>query len=505
MGLIDSIKSGASSLVSTVKEVEQKVEAKVEEKAVQVLNTAEAFVDTQKKPMSITGKAQAYVPSSVSGDLAGAVNNLRSLANSGLSSKSLTAQMSVPTTSAPSGTDAAALKSAISDQDDSKISEIVNANPAVLKELNPEEKGKALKRLEQGWVSKEDSAAMTKIVQSATSKSELRSILRSATNTSDAQLSQPDISQYTHKFDKQMTDTHPCLIADLLNPANKTLPEKPIDPDNNVPESLQPINQDLTGDHIPFSGDNGGKVHWYKTGDNWTKVPEGALDATVEQQKQTQANQQEQISKMQAAMPGTQISNPPTIQQAQQYFQKIAGKGTPAEVDNVKKELGNYLTNFYVHAGQGVDWGAGKNLANNLEKSLADQPKLKDGRTVIDCEGFAAITERLLAPVKDPAGKPMFEIMQGATPNHAIVGVFRAGDPFKAPFMVSNNSVTTIPQDTVDSGKKLSRPGQQTEVTQKWLLKQLVYDEVNGGHGKPQTERPALETGRSFDSRKPYQ
>ncbi|QRN97043.1 hypothetical protein JRI60_50180 [Archangium violaceum] len=284
---------------------------------------------------------------------------------------------------------------------------------------------------------------------------------------------------------------------------------KKADPNSNLPSELQPGNAMTEHDPVKVDGRN---VRFYKTGENVTKVPDDALDIPPEKQAEIRGKQEAFVAEMKSKLPaGTKVDNPPTLEQAQKYFQAIAGKGTAADVENVRKKYGEFLTDFYVHAGQGVDWGAGKNLANNLEKSFADQPRLKDGRQVIDCEGFAALTERVLGPIQDPATKkPMFELMQSATDNHAITGVFRRGDPFNKPFMVSNDSVTPIPDHAMENAKKLARPG-QTESAEKFMLKELVYDEVNGGHEKRleqskqgKEERPAIEAGRRFDDRKKF-
>jgi hypothetical protein len=284
--------------------------------------------------------------------------------------------------------------------------------------------------------------------------------------------------------------------------------------DTNVPESLSPrneISKDKRGNElVPFKKD-GATVRSYQTGDNITKVPDGALEATPAEIAKTRADQAKQIADMEGMLGKGKVSNPPTIEQAQQYFQKVAGRGTPAEMTKLQAEYGAYLKNFYVHAGQGVDWAAKD--ANGMVSSFKDQPMLKDGRTVIDCEGFAALTEKILGNIKEPGTqKPMFELMQGATPDHAITGVFRSGDPFSKPFMVSNDKVSPVTADTLESARKLNTKPGQTESLQKFLLKELVYDEVNGGRAarlKKQADRdprnpelrPAVEAGRTMATR----
>jgi len=218
MGLIDSVKSRVSSLVSTVEEkVEAKV-AQVETKAAEVINQAESFVETQKKPLSITGKMPAFQPSNlVPTGLKDSVASLRTLANSGMANASIgLGRDKAPDAAKPDGD---ALKKAISDKSDSGIRKLVNANPELLKQLSPQEKGQALEALRSGWTTGDDAAAMAKIVKSCETKGELRAVLAEASGKN------PPGQAEMHKYDKQMTDTHPYLIADLLNPANQSLKE----------------------------------------------------------------------------------------------------------------------------------------------------------------------------------------------------------------------------------------------------------------------------------------
>ena len=120
----------------------------------------------------------------------------------------------------------------------------------------------------------------------------------------------------------------------------------------------------------------------------------------------------------------------------------------------MKGELSQYSTNFYVHSGGGVKWGAGKDLANNLDPAFKDQPSLKDGRKIIDCEGYAAMTEKMLGGIQDPATKkPMFELEHVKSPDHTMVGVFRAGDPSHSGFTVNNNEVKNVTPAQLEQAK----------------------------------------------------
>ncbi len=113
------------------------------------------------------------------------------------------------------------LRKGIEKKDDEAVSRAINYDPSLLSHLSEEEKGKALEQLRGG--SATDVHAMQHIVRSCQSKMELRNVLRQAGNK--------DIGQATfHKYDKEMTAHHPYLIADLLNPDNKNLPNDPPSP-----------------------------------------------------------------------------------------------------------------------------------------------------------------------------------------------------------------------------------------------------------------------------------
>jgi hypothetical protein len=207
-------------LVSTV---QQKVETTVAE-----VKTAVAppppppappetgFADAAKKPMSITGKFKPLEVSagSVRSDLAGSIASLRTLANSGSATAAL---VSAPVADAKQVDD---VKSAIRKDDDTAIREAIIAHPSSLNDLTPEQKGNALKRLEEGVVSPGDAYAMKLIVNSCQTKEELSAVVGKATGH------EPPAQADFHKFDKQIAKHcgDPYLIADKLNPDNKALP-----------------------------------------------------------------------------------------------------------------------------------------------------------------------------------------------------------------------------------------------------------------------------------------
>jgi hypothetical protein len=288
------------------------------------------------------------------------------------------------------------------------------------------------------------------------------------------------------------------FVVDSFQPAPRpqhaTTPATVPPPTNlNLPASLQP-SQALSDDsHVPYR-DSGEMVRSYRTGENITRVSDGHFDSiTPAACADTKAKQTEICSKMSVSL-GHQVSNPPSLADAQSYFQKVAKSGTAAEIAGLKTEYGDFLKTFYVHSGHGVTWQAGANLANNLEASLRQQPKLADGRTLIDCEGFAALNECILGPIQDPkTRKPMFEMMHAESGDHIATGFFKKDDPLRAPFTVNNEKVSDVPPEKIALLKKMSKPGQATgEVGQRWLLR-----------GELGSELPAQKFGRKMHELKP--
>jgi hypothetical protein len=166
------------------------------------------------------------------------------------------------------------------------------------------------------------------------------------------------------------------------------------------------------------------QVNGYKTGDNYTKVIGDDL-----------AN----ISTKMSGIVGADVPNPPSAKAAKAYFQGMADRG--ATPDQIKKEYGEYLKTFYRHPG-GVDWKP-KLDPNNLDASFKQQPVAKDGKRLIDCEGFSALTENVLGGIKKN-GQPMFDIMHAASSVHVIAGVFpHGGDPKKG-FIVDNSEIHDV-------------------------------------------------------------
>lgn len=216
---IDGLKSSVSNLISTAqKKVEEVVKPPKPSAPPVAAKPAEGFSDPKKKPVSITGKYVSHTPAAadVKAGLKAEVASIRALAQSGVASSSLTNSVTAAGSAPPAG-DVDALKKAVADKSDTGIRKLVNANPELAKSLSPAEKGQALEALRSGYTTDADSQAMAHIVRSCETKGELRATLQAASGGT----AQADM----HKYDKQMTAHHPYLIADLLNPANTSLPE----------------------------------------------------------------------------------------------------------------------------------------------------------------------------------------------------------------------------------------------------------------------------------------
>jgi hypothetical protein len=130
--------------------------------------------------------------------------------------------------------------------DVAEVRDAMNASPPNLEVLrrgvsagvldgeSPHMKGIALEQLRVGGTAA-DKEAMVELVESCKSKVELRDMVAVATNKGTPPTGFTPSQKDFHKFDRLMTDAHPYLIADRLNPDSKALPEnlsKPADPNS---------------------------------------------------------------------------------------------------------------------------------------------------------------------------------------------------------------------------------------------------------------------------------
>ena len=202
---------------------------------------------------------------------------------------------------------------------------------------------------------------------------------------------------------------------------------------NGLPSNLP--GADPLGNHP----ENMKKINGYQTGSNYTKVVGDDLANISDADAKKSREAQKDFTTKMSGITGTDVTNPPSVNAARAYFQGMADRG--ASQDQIKKEYGEYLKTFYRHPG-GVDWNP-KLDPKNLDKNFSQQPIAKDGKRLVDCEGFSALTENVLGGIKKN-GQPMFDIMHSASPGHVVAGVFpHGGDPKKG-FVVDNNEVKDV-------------------------------------------------------------
>ncbi|MBI2568019.1 MAG: hypothetical protein HYV63_13400 [Candidatus Schekmanbacteria bacterium] len=199
---------------------------------------------------------------------------------------------------------------------------------------------------------------------------------------------------------------------------------------------------------------DGATVGTFYTKPNVTQMPldkfkTGSVEEAKKQIDDTKAKQEAFCADMRAKLgDNVDVKNPPSLDHVKQYMQKVADEGG---TDKVREKHGEYLSTFYAHSGEGVTWGAGRKLAESdqLKAGLQGQPTLKDGRKVIDCEGYSALTENILGGLKDKRNKnqPMFDITHASTSNHIITGVFPRDKNAGQPFFVNNNVPSEITRE----------------------------------------------------------
>ncbi len=216
-------------------------------------------------------------------------------------------------------------------------------------------------------------------------------------------------------------------------------------------DKLPPVS-DFRADGMPKNASPGDPVvspeageKWkeYKTGSNKTYIKNDALAKISNEEAGKARDAQKDFTAKMSGVIGTDIPNPPSMKAAQGYFQTLASRG--ASPDHIKREYGEYLKTFYRHPG-GVTWDP-KLDPKKLDSSFGQQPVGKDGKRLIDCEGYAAITENVLGNIKKD-GKPMFDIMHGAGPGHVMCGVYpHGGDPRKG-FIVNNDQIQDVKWDS---------------------------------------------------------
>lgn len=460
MSLIDSIKSAVSPVSQKVTEkVSSAVETAKAELPKAQAQVTEAYDDAKKKLMSITGKATAYKP-------AGETFSVRELALASAASP----------LSAARAADPSDLKEAIKNADDyngdKNIREKIIADPSTLKGLSTEEKAIALKRLEEGSVSPGDKHAMRLIVHSCETKEELRQVVGRASGHS------PPTQADFHEFDEHLTDEHPCLIADKLNPDNTSLPEDGHGLRARLTQKAdeQMKSGDLDGaratlEELKSKPTPEGQKQFVDPNDKGA-VLAGNPALSNEQIADAKLAQLDQVKKM-----GDKVGypfDPKNPADVKKYFDALSAEGKPTS--ELQGELKQYLDTFYVTANK-ASWGVqGADAVDpaKLGGALKNGNHDLAGRTAIDCEAHTYLTGAIFGK------NPRFDVVYASDPGHISAVVVEKGT--KNGFSVNSaypNAVEELNPRTLP--KKLPLKEDQ--------LKQLAREHHVGGGDATSTER----------------
>ncbi|MEW5740860.1 MAG: hypothetical protein AB1938_18215 [Myxococcota bacterium] len=132
--------------------------------------------------------------------------------------------------------------------------------------------------------------------------------------------------------------------------------------------------------------------------------------------------------------------NPYSMEDVGAYLRAFS-KGRDASA--VAHAYGEYLAAFYKHAGEGVEWTSAipsDERAARLDELFDGQPFDDAGRRIVDCEGFAYLTHRLLGGITTADGARRFEVQYATRPGHVITGVLEVGS--QQLFTVNNEAVS---------------------------------------------------------------
>lgn len=179
---------------------------------------------------------------------------------------------------------------------------------------------------------------------------------------------------------------------------------------------------------VPWESDNGNKL----------ALKASNFDSTVGEVAKTRLAQVDLRQRMSAVL--GRDADPYSMADAGEYFKAFAtGKDSGA----VAREYGEYLKAFYKHVGAGVEWTKSipqDERASRLDELLDDQPLDSSFRRVVDCEGFAYLTDRLLGGITNSDGTQRFAVQYATRPGHVITGVLENGS--KQLFTVNNDAVS---------------------------------------------------------------
>jgi hypothetical protein len=276
-----------------------------------------------------------------------------------------------------------------------------------------------------------------------------------------------DITRQGGELDGEHGELH--HDADRYQAGLDRLPSMGSFGDNGLPQSLG------AGNYLGRD-DNGQSVTAYQTGGGNTTKVVGDLKISDADASQARDAQKDFCTKMSARI-GLDVANPPSVAAAKRYFQTMADGG--ASTSDIRREYDSYLKTFYRHPG-GVDWSPPLDpKSSDFGDRIAAQPVAKDGRRLIDCEGFAALSENVLGGIRKN-GQPMFDVKLASTSSHITCGVFPHGGDPRNGFVVDNANANPIPTDNISARDWAASPDADTR--KRYLMR--VYMQ-SAGEGMP--------------------
>lgn len=116
--------------------------------------------------------------------------------------------------------------------------------------------------------------------------------------------------------------------------------------------------------------------------------------------------------------------DPNNVDHMRQYFTNYSQNHT---TEQTGQEYQRYLQNFYAHPGNnGVTWRSDippDQRPARVQEMFNGQPRDTSGRTIIDCEGYTYLTDRIFRDMPGQNGQPRFGVVHAGTPDHVIAGV----------------------------------------------------------------------------------
>lgn len=232
-------------------------------------------------------------------------------------------------------------------------------------------------------------------------------------------------------------------------------------------------------DHLVGRDENGVEGKAYKNGSN-TTIIKPALSISDSEANASRSAQRDYCAKMSGVM-GTDVSNPPSANAAKGYFQAMADKGaTPAEI---RTEYEAYSKTFFRHPGGGSTWEPKLDpRSEGFKDQLKDAPIAKDGKRLVDCETFSAMSEHALGGIKAKDGKPMFEVMHAQSGEHKVTGFFPRGGDARQGFVVDNQTTHTFSSSVVPSDKDWAHT-KDPQARERALVRR--YMTIDAKHAEP--------------------